>query len=587
MSSFPLSRGSIWHRTFLILLIYGALPIARSLQEACNNAETCEDAEISGASGALMMIQLGLHASSPLQADRSRGVVSAFGCVWTLLAVIAISYYVFVTFLHSEDNLSPGAEALAKDHAPVKRRSSSGERTPIAKPSTGRGPLTRRATITVAEIVKTVKTWSAEDAIGTLSGGGFVLTICCDIGPNGIVPLPHGLVSTGLIPGMLLTFGFYALCTCTMWMIARTSFITGKLSFAEQWAQLIGEQSSWIPVAVLIAVCFGNCIEYLCFVADLLAGALPAFGLPITRNLSAWLFALFPTLPLCFLKDLSALAPTSLLGLLSVIYLVLVICYRKFDGSYLPGGHFFADLPVDSQPSVPHDHLFQFGLPSLVLVNALLMGFLPHYNGCKYYRELENHNPSRFFTFTALGMGAAVCLYAIAMLVGYQTFGSPTQSVITESYSSNDMLINVARLCIGFSILFSFPIMFSGLREAILQLLTDFAHVECEQVWKQDVITVVMVVVIAFLTSILTDVGLVVGLVGPICGIAAIFLMPCTLYAAALKWRVSSLVDSSTSDFHSDAYDKNMYAQIFLARSLSVLGVFLMIGGVYATFAYP
>jgi amino acid permease len=368
-------------------------------------------------------------------------------------------------------------------------------------------------------------------------------------------------------------------------MIARTALITGKTTFAEQWAKLIGEGSSWIPTLVLIAVCFGNTIEYLCFVADLLAGSLPAFGLPLSRTLCTWLFALFPTLPLCFLKDLSALAPTSLLGLFSVIYLVIVIVLRSFDGSYAPGGHFYVELPVASKPSVPQGHLFQFGLPSLVLINALAMGFLPHYNGCKYYRELEDHNPKRFLKCTMAGMGAAAFLYSIAMLAGYRSFGSATQSVITESYSSDDLLINIARVAIGSSILFSFPIMFSGLREAFLQMLSDVGKIECKEVWKQDSITFVMVVLIAFLTSILTDAGLVVGLVGPICGCAAIFLVPCTLYAAALKWRVSHL----TADGHAsrEASDKNMSGQIFLARALTVLGVFLMVGGVYATFAYP
>merc|ERR1719352_1654782 len=111
-------------------------------------------------------------------------------------------------------------------------------------------------------------------------------------------------------------------------MIARTAFITGKNSFTDQWATLVGPSTSWIPVAVLISVCFGNCIEYLCFVADLLAGCLPAFGLPLSRTLCTWLFALFPALPLCFLKDLSALAPTSMISFMAIVYLVAVMCVR-------------------------------------------------------------------------------------------------------------------------------------------------------------------------------------------------------------------------------------------------------------------
>jgi len=158
-----------------------------------------------------------------------------------------------------------------------------------------------------------------------------------------------------------------------------------------------------------------------------------------------------------------------------------------------------------------------------------------------------------------------------AMIVGYKTFGNSTQAVITQSYARTDMLMNIARLCLGISILASFPIMFSGLREAVVQLLTDFARVPCDEVWKQNAITTVLVASIAFLAQLMTDPGVVVGLVGAVCGIACIFLLPCTLYAAALKV---------------DVMATNVGAQLLLTGAFRLLGVFLMVGGVYATFKF-
>jgi len=211
------------------------------------------------------------------------------------------------------------------------------------------------------------------------------------------------------------------------------------------------------------------------------------------------------------------------------------------------------------------------GTSSLVLLNALAMAFLPHYNGPKYYRELRNHNPYQFFKCTALGMGLAGALYVTAMIVGYKTFGTATQAVITQSYARTDMLMNVARLCLGISILASFPIMFSGLREAVVQLLTEWCATRCDEVWKQNTITTVLVTVIAFLTQVVTDPGVVVGLVGAVCGIGCIFLLPCTLYAAALSV---------------DVMATNVRLQLLLTGVFRLLGVFLMVGGVYATFRF-
>ena len=58
-----------------------------------------------------------------------------------------------------------------------------------------------------------------------------------------------------------------------------------------------------------------------------------------------------------------------------------VMTLRAVDGSYAPGGRFFSD------PDLPQDnHLFDFGVPSLDLVNGLALGYLSHYNGCKSSR---------------------------------------------------------------------------------------------------------------------------------------------------------------------------------------------------------
>jgi len=557
-------------RTLLILLrcTISLLPLVQGDAVTCDQGLSDGGVEEQG----LFLLQAAMKPTAkvllaapvlaPETPEESPWNVTIFKGVWCVLALSSIAYYLYSTGASDEPKLpeSP-VQAHAQDDDVIRRSTSSRIR------------LTRRATITVSEIARSAKyqTWHPEDAVGTLGGGAFVITILCDIAPNGIVPLPHGLLGTGFLPTIALLLAFYGCCVCTMWMIARTSFITGKMSFTDQWSALIGPSTSWIPIAVVISVCFGNCVEYLCFVADLLTGCLPAFGLPLSRTHCAWLFAMFPALPLCFLKDLSALAPTSVFGFASVVYLVFVMCLRLYDGSYSSGGIYFQDLPSDHQPAVPKEHMFEMGTSSLVLLNALAMAFLPHYNGPKYYRELQNHNPYRFFKCTALGMGLAGILYVSAMIVGYKTFGTATQAVITQSYARTDMLMNVARLCLGISILASFPIMFSGLREAIVQLLTDFASMQCNEVWKQNSITTVLVTLIAFLTQLLTDPGMVVGLVGAVCGIACIFLLPCTLYSAALSV---------------DVMATNVRLQLMVTGAFKLLGVFLMVGGVYATFNF-
>merc|ERR1719217_1381825 len=117
---------------------------------------------------------------------------------------------------------------------------------------------------------------------------------------------------------------------------------------------------------------------------------------------------------------------------------------------------------------------------SLVLVNFLAMAFLSHYNGCKYYRELEHHTPARLAKCTAMGMGFTSAFYVVTAVAAYETFGTTAHSVILENYAKDDGLANGARVGMGFSIIASFPLMFSGLREAVLELMV-MALPQCDE----------------------------------------------------------------------------------------------------------
>merc|ERR1719387_1157577 len=140
--------------------------------------------------------------------------------------------------------------------------------------------------------------------------------------------------------------------------------------------------------------------------------------------------------------------------MIAVFYTVIVMCIRFADGSYAPGGRFFASL--SPQPDLPDGgHMWNFGPQSLVLVNFIAMGFLLHYNGCKYYRELERPTATRFVHLTGGSMSIVTSVYLVVMLVGYRTFGRSCSGVILENYAADDGLALVASFAMGLSIIAS------------------------------------------------------------------------------------------------------------------------------------
>merc|ERR1719222_1401982 len=99
--------------------------------------------------------------------------------------------------------------------------------------------------------------------------------------------------------------------------------------------------------------------------------------------------------------------------------------YRWADGSYAQGGKYYG---ADTYKSADDgNHLWAFGMPSLLLVDGLAVAFLSHYNGCKYYRELERHTPTRFFSRVGASFAAVSIVFGCAMVFGYATFGDAAE----------------------------------------------------------------------------------------------------------------------------------------------------------------
>lgn len=411
-------------------------------------------------------------------------------------------------------------------------------------------------------------TWTIETDEETMGDTSIIINLLADLTPAGTLPLANGMVGTGYIPSICLLLIFSTAAAYMMYLIARIVEISGANSFNKIWEKVIGKQTAWVPPLVLIMVCFGNCLAYACMFGDLFSGCLPAFGLTFaSRSVCIKSLALFPLLPLCMFKDLSALAPTSFGALLAVVCHIIVMFIRYFDGSYLPEGRFHGPAP-------PTGHVATMGVSSMLLVNALSVCFLCHYNGCKYYREYIDHRPAKFGNKVSIAFGIVSCLLAVSMLVGYATFGTSSQAVILNNYSKDDTLANVSRLGMGLANVFSFPLMFSGLRESVLALLAFcMPHLTgtFDLVLFQNCLAATILAILATAAVIVTDASLVVGLVGSICGSAIIYVIPCFLFVSASQKFLSQGVIQINSK------------EIVLVQVIGCTGIFLMVAGALVT----
>lgn len=125
-------------------------------------------------------------------------------------------------------------------------------------------------------------------------------------------------------------------------------------------------------------------------------------------------------------------------------------------------------------------------------------------------------------------------LYTTAMMAGYATFGDACQGNILLNYHPDDLLSTFGRLATGLSILFGFPLVVFGAREAIIGVASNFGNVAIGYENNNFKLVAGMLTFVTIVSCTVQDVSLVVGLTGAAIGSTLVYVCPPLLYAKAV-----------------------------------------------------
>lgn len=405
-----------------------------------------------------------------------------------------------------------------------------------------------------------------------MSAATFIVNIVADVAPVGFLPVASGIVDIGFVPAFICIIIVACLATYTMWMYAKNCESTGSMQLDRQWEMVIGKDTAWVPIVANGLACFGDTVAFTCFFGDIFKDVFPTIGLNMTRTQCCVMFSAFPILPLCLINNLSSLGPTSAMGVSAIVFTLIAMAWRALDGTYHKGGIYFTDLKKDSlYEDLPRfsgtHHLYAFTfLACLKLLNTLSLSFLTHYNACKYYSELKAASPKRFAKLSAIALSICGFFYCLSMILGYTTFGYHAEEMILMNYAPEDTLLNVASFATGIALVVAYPVTFTGLREsamATVKILVPSDQLPADLSFVQELIALFFVSLVVITSVHLVDDGLMIGLVGSICGSTVIFIVPTLLYIFST---ISGLEKSQGSMFHKR-----------LATLLLVFGIFIMV----------
>jgi amino acid permease len=201
----------------------------------------------------------------------------------------------------------------------------------------------------------------------------------------GVLSLPAGIAAFGnnpsaLVPALTLIAGIGILSGYGFAVIGKVCAYTGATSYREAWSKSVGPSTSWIPAWSTTLKTFVACLAFSMVLADTFASLLGT-----TERTKALLGVTAILLPLCLLKNLSSLAPFSLLGVIGMMFTAFAMTVRYLDGSYaMPNGKLLGQVPEILKPSFGDKGMTSVFSPnSLILTCMLSTAYMAHFNAPK------------------------------------------------------------------------------------------------------------------------------------------------------------------------------------------------------------
>jgi amino acid permease len=147
------------------------------------------------------------------------------------------------------------------------------------------------------------------------------------------------------------------------------------------------------------------------------------------------------------------------------------------------------------------------------------------YSAPKMYNDLKNNTLPRFYQMTAWSFGATILLYSLVAGAGFLTFGAASNGYILNNYATRDSIMSLSRIAIAVSITASYPLLFVGTRDGLMDLL----KVKQRSNGTLNKFTLSILGLVTVLAANLKDLGLVASLGGATFGTALVFIYPCLM----------------------------------------------------------
>ncbi|KAF2085939.1 hypothetical protein K490DRAFT_45383 [Saccharata proteae CBS 121410] len=344
----------------------------------------------------------------------------------------------------------------------------------------------------------------------------------------GIIGQPYAFKQAGLVTGIFLLVALTVTVDWTIRLIVINSKLSGANSFQATVQHCFGHTGLIAISVAQWAFAFGGMVAFCIIVGDTIPQVLAAIFPSLPRMHFLWLltdrravivlFILGVSYPLSLYRDIAKLAKASTLALISMLVIIVTVITQGFRVPPDMRGQLRGSLIIN-------DGVFQ-------AIGVISFAFVCHHNSLLIYGSLRKPTLDRFARVTHFSTTVSMLACLLMAVSGYLTFGDLTQGNVLNNFPSDNIVVNIARLCFGLNMLSTLPLEAFVCREV---METYWFAGESWNANRHLVLTTGLVCAATAASLLTCDLGAVFELIGATSACALAYILPPLCYLKLSK----------------------------------------------------
>jgi amino acid permease len=386
-----------------------------------------------------------------------------------------------------------------------------------------------------------------------------VFTLLSTIIGGGVLSIPFTLAGCGVALGLFLII-FMAMCSAySANLLVWSAHRSGAESYQDVALRTYGRKcSTFVSVLVLLLVLMAS-IGYVVLMGDLSTRLFPPLldckctkgdtngDVQFCQEKNRWLYMMMSVaiiFPVTLVKKISALRATSIISVLSIIFLAGTLAFESINDNV---DHSYKNqILVEVDPCIAkhfHDRLkcikwIEIDFNNLLSIPILACSYMCHFNVLPMHKELKRATRKRMGSVIFWTMGFSCTLYIVVALAGYLDFLSvlltPLGGNVLNLYLQSDVVVDVGRAGLLGTIIMSFPLLTHPARDLFNELILSKTCWSKESVCRHVSVTCLIVLVALAVACVTPDIVVVWSVLGSTVAILIAYVFPPLMYMKTL-----------------------------------------------------